>query len=442
MRQRIEQQKDADMKIRRAELAALLYKEEVDYQTEIMEQLKNAGDDRVRELKERAEQLRQSRTRQQEQLVAEKLHEAWKKNCPELREAVTKQIDLETSKAWGDQIGIKQQNAEEEKRMESQMLENMRREIQLAEERDQEKRSIERSRMHDLTEVWQEQVDDLRTRESQLTALKQQERELLAQLGELARLEDQRKKLEESEQKKDFGANLMKQHAAFLRRRNRQVQDSLKLDRQILESVQHMEEEAVGRDQLKKEHERSVAAQMREAMEDRIRREKERESEIDRLDREEAKQYWEKREEEWAAEENARKGLVNEVIGDLKRQIRFKMDVNRQTQCQLESEREELTSQKKLAEMEQQRQLDDMTRAQSIRRHDLDAQMRELEEKQARDRQSATEEQAKRQMEQRSYDDFLSRETAKMGVGPNNRCQSASSYGSRPGSFRYHDNFR
>jgi hypothetical protein len=77
----------------------------------------------------------------------------------------------------------------------------------------------------------------------------------------------------------------MTQHAAHIRRRNRQVQESLQFDRQLLEAVNKMEEESVSQEKLQKERARTVAAQMKESMEDRLRVEKEREREIDRLDR-------------------------------------------------------------------------------------------------------------------------------------------------------------
>lgn len=78
---------------------------------------------------------------------------------------------------------------------------------------------------------------------------------------------------------------MIKQHAAHIRRRHRQVQEGIEYDRKLLESLNQMEQESVMKDQQKKEHARSVAAQMRDTMEHRLRIEKDREREIDRLDR-------------------------------------------------------------------------------------------------------------------------------------------------------------
>lgn len=91
--------------------------------------------------------------------------------------------------------------------------------------------------------------------------------------------------------------------------------------------------------------------------------------------REEAKLYWERREQEWTAEEEARKNLVGEVIHDLREQLRQKMLSNRQAQQEVENGKEELAAMMKLSEMDKQRELDCMTRAQSNRRDELEDQV-------------------------------------------------------------------
>lgn len=93
---------------------------------------------------------------------------------------------------------------------------------------------------------------------------------------------------------------------------------------------------------------------------------------------EEAKLYWEKREYEWRAEEDARKHLVEEVIGDLKEQLREKVAAHRRAQQEVERGKEEVASMMRLSEMEKQKQLDAMTRAQSYRREELDSQVRHV----------------------------------------------------------------
>lgn len=77
----------------------------------------------------------------------------------------------------------------------------------------------------------------------------------------------------------------MSQHAAHIRRRNRQVQESLEFDRNLLESITKMEEESLNKQQEDRQRQKTVAAQIRETMEERLRKEKEREKEVDRLDR-------------------------------------------------------------------------------------------------------------------------------------------------------------
>ena len=77
----------------------------------------------------------------------------------------------------------------------------------------------------------------------------------------------------------------MTQHAAHIRRRNRQVQESLEFDRQMLDTIDKIEQNSVLEQQMQKERARTIAAQMKQSMEDRLRIERQRECEIDRLDR-------------------------------------------------------------------------------------------------------------------------------------------------------------
>ena len=151
--------------------------------------------------------------------------------------------------------------------MDGQLAQSMRREVQLANERDEQKLQEERNKMKTLTEVWQEQSASLKHHEdevhwpdsfvlskihailvhlftlvtnydfivafkiffyilvcffivifhgfvrvfffaffsAQIKVLQQQERECLIQLNKLADMEDQRKKLEDKEQRKELG---------------------------------------------------------------------------------------------------------------------------------------------------------------------------------------------------------------------------------------------
>ncbi|OQV14485.1 putative Trichoplein keratin filament-binding protein [Hypsibius exemplaris] len=417
MRRQIEKRKSTDILRRRTELAVLLHEEESHCQAELMEKVQDSKSNRMKEIRDRVELLRQARVRQQEQIVSQKLQDVWKRDSHELREAKSKQIDMETAKAWGDQISIRKQSEEEERMIEGQLVQNMQREVHLAAERDDLKQKEEREKMKDLAEVWQDQCASLKRHDEQMRLLQQQERECLLQLSKLNDMEEQRKKLEDLETRKELGRNLMTQHAAHIRRRNRQVQEGLEFDRQLLEKVHQIEQESVRQQNLQKERARTSAAHMKESMEDRLRIEKQRENEIDRLDKEEAKLYWQKRDLEWRTEEDARRHLVNEVIGDLREQLKEKVQANRQAQREIEQGKEEVVAMMRLSEMEKQKQLDNIASSQTHRRTELDAQMRELELKQQREKQGESEDRRREESDQRNYDDFLARETAKLGEG-------------------------
>jgi hypothetical protein len=85
--------------------------------------------------------------------------------------------------------------------------------------------------------------------------------------------------------------------------------------------------------------------------------------------------YWQKREHEWSAEEDARKHLVTEVIGDLREQLKEKVQANRRAQQETEREKEEISAMMHLSEVEKQKQINNITKAQVNRRDDLDAQV-------------------------------------------------------------------
>lgn len=52
--------------------------------------------------------------------------------------------------------------------MEQRMVDNMKRELEFAEEKDRERSDKERARMQDLTETWQQQIDSLKKHEDQV----------------------------------------------------------------------------------------------------------------------------------------------------------------------------------------------------------------------------------------------------------------------------------
>ncbi|NWU94913.1 TCHP protein, partial [Upupa epops] len=215
-----------------------------------------------------------------------------------------------------------------------------------------------------------QQIEELKLQESKTAELKKEQENLLKQRWELESLEEERRRREERRQQKEPSRFLRHQCDTQLKRRARQIQEELELDRQTLLALLEKEDEEQQRQCVRPE--RAAAAWLAGVMEEQLQLEKQREAELQVLFREEAKKVWEKREDDWERERAARDCLMNEVMPCRRRQIQEQLELNRRAQAESIKYREQLIKDLEEAK-ELRRQKEEQLK--TLRRQELEAQV-------------------------------------------------------------------
>merc|ERR1712096_370004 len=98
---------------------------------------------------------------------------------------------------------------------------------------------------------------------------------------------------------------------------------------------------------------------------------------LDMVYREEARRMWEKREEEWSRERNARKMLMDQVLNERNEQMKIRSEKIREKQKELIEEREELLEEIEIAQKSSRLDREEAERKKLLRRLELKEMMEE-----------------------------------------------------------------
>ncbi|KAM9392708.1 trichoplein keratin filament-binding protein isoform 2-T2 [Pholidichthys leucotaenia] len=352
-RQRLEEEKKANLEQRRNRLRAMLQEEQERLEAELHEVVSDST--LASRLVQQSEELRTAREERRKKLAQELLREHWKRNNPNLRELESALHNDHVVTQWQEQISEKKQKdvaEQEEKRRFEKEYERTRREALERIKQAEEKRKAEE---HKRAEELRKQMEELKLREEEAARLKQEQEVLLIQQWELEKIEEERRKVEERRKKSELGHFLIRQYRAQLRRRAQQVQEELEADRKILAALLEGEQEDRKLETVQRERAVADAAWMKHVIEEQLQLEQEREAEFDILHREEAQHVWEKREAQWEKEKKARERLMHEVLAGRQKQLQLKMQKNREAQEESLRRQEELIQELEL-ERERRRQ--------------------------------------------------------------------------------------
>ncbi|PIK50635.1 putative trichoplein keratin filament-binding protein-like isoform X2 [Apostichopus japonicus] len=345
---------------RRSQLKRLLKKETDMYEAEL-KGLSRSNFDRLEEMRDRSDEMKTARETDRKEIADVKMYEHWKRNNPDLRK----------SKRGNEKK--RKQEEEDRRRLEDEME----RERLAALE---EERQMQESRLANEKEVagaLKMQIDELKRREEEAERLKKQQEELQRQEWQLADLEEKRKEAEITRKKEEMSRQLTRQYKVQLRRRAKQVQEALEMDRKILESLSAKEEEDGQLKTARKEKAKADAAWMKQVVEEQLRLEKAREAELDMLYRDEAARQWQKREGEWERERIARERLMAEVLENRQEQIKGRMEENRRLQEESLQRREELLREMEIGQQLTRRDKEEAERRKEETRRDLGGQITE-----------------------------------------------------------------
>ncbi|XP_044296380.1 trichoplein keratin filament-binding protein isoform X2 [Varanus komodoensis] len=389
-REKLKEEKRISLERRRRQLQALLFEEREMLATELQALRLNKDTD-LSKMRQKTEDLKSAREEQRKQIAEDRLYECWKKNSAKLREREAAE-------------------REEESRTENE-YEAARREALERLKEQEERRRQDRQRQ---AELLRQQVEELQLREAEAAKLKKEEENLLRQHWELEALEGERRRQEQNRKKIELGRFLKQQWHAQLKRRAQQIQADLEKDRQILQALAEEEDEEQRLQSARRERAVAAVAWMKEVIEEQLRLEREREAELETVFREEAKQVWERREQQWAREQEARDRLMAEVLAERARQIQEKVQLNRRAQEESVQCREQLIQgleeAKRLLRLEKEGE----TVLKTARRRELEAQLTERRLREQEERERQRQEEAEARLEEQRHEALEQLEARRM----------------------------
>nr|XP_020666715.1 cilia- and flagella-associated protein 53 [Pogona vitticeps] len=295
---------------RRERLRDLLEAEEKAYLAEI-ELQEETMEDRRKEMRLRAKQLRDKREEARRKVVAEKKEQQFRESCEELRTQWSKKHLMEVCEDRMAQLALKEE-LKKQKQMEEATYLALWEEDRLAKEK------------RDMEEAQKRQ--------------KEEEERLLF------KLEDERAEMERRRKLRECRDMLLDSMEEKRKRLNEAKQEELALDMKILDRIlQESQEDTEGQKQRKKElfkEQQLYRAYLAQQMEE----EKQREKELDKLRAEETAKMWAERAAKEKALKDARETLLREVLDTRRLQIEEKLQRNAQEQEALAQDRELLNA--------------------------------------------------------------------------------------------------
>jgi len=329
---------------RRQKLGDLLFKEREAFKVEL-KNIRSTGSSRpqtIEELRERAESIKSAREEKRKQIAEEKLYEHWKENNADLQLLARNLHKKNVIEAWGEQNQARIQenlSREVEEREFANDYEKARLEaVERLKAEEERKFAKEKERV----EALKQQMIEVKEREREARELRAEQETIQEEMRKMQVIEDEREKMEARRKNTQLKRFLHHQYKAQMLRRSQQIQEELEMDRQILENMKIEEDR---RNSIENERIKRVKNDV-EFMKEEVRRQmkmnRERDEEMDILYREEARRMWQKREEEWGRERNARKKLMDQVLNERREQMETRSEKIREKQRELIEEREEL----------------------------------------------------------------------------------------------------
>nr|XP_056715539.1 trichoplein keratin filament-binding protein [Euleptes europaea] len=403
-REKLKEGKQVSLEQRRARLQKLLCEEREMLAAELRE-LRLNKDTSLSEMRQKHETLKSAREEQRKLIAADLLDECWKKNSARLREVESELHKQHVVEAWGDQLAQKQQQEateQEEKIHLENKYEAARREALERMKREEERRKQEGKVQ---AEFLRQQMEELKLQEAEAAQLKEAEESLRRQHWELEALEEERKQMEQNRKKVELSRFLKHQYQAQMKRRAQQIQEELEKDRQILLALGAEEDKDQSLQTARREQAVAAVAWMKKVIEEQLQLEREREADLETIFRQEAKQVWEKREEEWERERIARHRLMAEVLAERQQQILEKMEQNRQAQEESVRYREQLIHELEEAKQLTQREKEEEAELKTARKRELEAQLTERQWQEREQLQIQREEEAAAHLEEQRQEE-------------------------------------
>ena len=307
---------------RRSKLLILLETEKEAYKSELDKKKEGVWD--INTMNQRLETLISLKEKKRQDLVKTKLHQHWEKNEPTLREAESRRFEKEIAKNWKGQV-------ENKKRVNQDSLQTERNFEQTLKKENQKYILEEKNKMHErkakakmLAKEQQRQFFELKKKEEEAEFLKIEDRKLQESEELIYKTTTQRNLLLEQKNKQKYGSFLILQNKHNLLRKNKQIQEDLQNDLELLKEIKKKEEDEYKLNIILKNEKRKDVLYMQSVLENQLQIEKIREVELNKLYQQESALQWQKRNAEWEREKVAREKLISNVLEERKNQIQIK----------------------------------------------------------------------------------------------------------------------
>eukprot|EP00741_Cyanophora_paradoxa_P011191 tig00020554_g10811.t1 len=332
---------------RRRRLAELLAQEEAEYRGEINASVETTEQRRER-MRTRALELREKREQERRAFVEEKLHQQWRESCDVLRPYESNQFLLqcvaERDMQLIDKI-LRNKVVEEENKYFTQQWEQERLKKEARAKKDEDRVKALNEEMKRMLET---QLDELNMRRAEEKRLREEDAALQKEKWALEQEAAERRDMQELAARKQRAHNLQAFNLEYRKRRFEEKRKEREQDLALINAVLEREKLEEGREMEKKRQLREEAIAFRKYLEQQMKLEVEGEAEMNRLLQLEQEKAWQKRQAEWAKEEEMRNRLMREVLEERKRQIEERRE-------QIRRRQEEAVLERQLLEAEVQR---------------------------------------------------------------------------------------
>jgi trichoplein keratin filament-binding protein len=374
--ERKEQRRQA-LKQRQDSLKLLIQSERKSFEDELKSIRINGKENAntVYSLKLRAENLKSAREEDRKKVAEAKLYESWRQNNPEIRELEARKFQDHVKEKWSSQINEKREASAALQHEQDEYVKYLELEKQKAADLDVELKRLKLNREIELKEILKQQMIELRQREAETDILNREEAELMKENLEMSRLSEERRRALDENSRQEYGRQLLRQHKAKLRRKAKEVQDALELDLKLLKVISETQDKKRHLESARRQKARADAEQMMQILGQQLRLEKQREAELENMFQDEAAKEWDKRNEEWKRESEAREALMRQVLEERQQQIEEKFNILSEKKRDSLLKREELIRDMEKTQMLAKKEREKSEAAKMERKKELESQI-------------------------------------------------------------------
>merc|ERR1712128_29105 len=342
---------------RRAELTEKLRREETEQVAELKAIKESSRNGDLEALTRRVEEIKREKETARREVAQARKYQMWKRDNSRLRSAEVERRREEMVDIWTDQHNDRQVQLSldaDEKDRERKRVDLEREEAEIQQQLAHQQRHEKQQRLKD--ELHQ-QIVELTQRETRQNQLKNEERELMIEQGELHHERQLQIAKEKKEKQRSYQKILYRQYRAQILRRAHEIERELEEDLAVLERVALESRRDENDQSARRERARQYASDALLITRQKLKEERDRQEEIDFLYREQAEQYWEGREAEWARDQAARACLLKAVLAEREDQVNERLQRVHTSKAELVADREAVLASIEATKIEMEQEL-------------------------------------------------------------------------------------